>query len=468
MVKRFLPLLLLPLLLLGCRPSVSSSPTYHLRVEDRYDFLVEDIEGEYKPGERVTFELSADRLDRPGALLNGEIEVEQTVKEGEEGYFFAFAMPDEPSLLQITSGGLFGPDCGLGHHLFGEGYIDSRSERMAWRCLNCGYRTFDEKEAADAYRFGIEIYGANKVFEYGKEQTAELTLGEEYQLRINFPILDYREDIDQDIVINADASVSVYHAYNIDSQFAAIYRLVPLTFGSAGMQMQINDQTYDLSLEVNDASSDSIGKPSSIAELAVYSEFKTTIDSLAYYEYDPSLFVGLTLDDGRMGYGNESIDVFVDGDTYDTSYLSHLSDSVYYPAYFPYVEANPISDYRFEVAFDSVTASEAGSPAKQLASYGLYYSTLDPDHSGAKDPFDSLSFACVNLDYQPVNENFLEQLNNIRQDGTVVLHQTHPEYFFEYQVEELTLSVYTGVSSIGAIFEFGDYLYVIRATYVDR
>ena len=209
MGKRFLALLLLPLLLLGCRPPVSSSPTYHLRVEDRYDFLVEDIEGEYKPGERVTFELSADRLDRPGALLNGEIEVEQTVKEGEEGYFFAFAMPDEPSLLQITSGGLFGPDCGLGHHLFGEGYIDSRSERMAWRCLNCGYRTFDEKEATDAYRFGIEIYGANKVFEYGKEQTAELTLGEEYQLRINFPILDYREDIDQDIVINADASVTL-------------------------------------------------------------------------------------------------------------------------------------------------------------------------------------------------------------------------------------------------------------------
>lgn len=468
MDKRFLSFLLLPLLLGGCEPAEASTDSYLLRVEDNFGFLASDIQGKYQAGQEIVFELDAMSTNRPGALLNSQIEVEQTVVEGEDGYWFSFVMPAEPSLLQITCAGLFGPDCGLGHHVFGDGYLDLSRDRMAWRCLECGYRTFDEKVATNAYKFGIGIENVSQIYEYGKDEVAELTLGEEYSLRINFPILDYEEDIDQDIIITADESLSVYHYINVDSQFAVVYKLVPLTSGSSGIQITIKDKTYDLAIQVTDSSSEVLDRPESIEEVAAYPEFKKTIDSLTYYEYDPSLFLGLSLGNELNGYSVKSIYDIVNEDSYDTSYLSYLSDSVYYPAYFPYVEDNPVSDYRFEVLYDRATASSPGSEAKELACYSLFYHTIDADHSGAKDPFDSLTFTCVNLNYQPASERFSELLNNIRLDGTVVLYRTHPEYFFEYEVGERSLFLYRTLSTIGAIFEFGNYLYAVRASYVDR
>lgn len=468
MDKRFLSFFLLPFLLGACEPAESSPKGYLLTVEDNFDFLASDIEGEYQAGQEVIFELEATRTNRPGALLNSQIEVEQTLVEGEDGYWFSFLMPAQPSLLQITSAGLFGHDCGLGHHVFGDGYMDSSREQTAWRCLNCGYRTFDEKVATNAYKFGILIENVGLVYEYGQDDVAALRLGEEYSLRINFPILDYDEDIDQDIIITADESLSVYHYYNVDSQFAVVYKLIPLTSGSAGIQIAFKDQTYDLAIQVADPSSDVLDKPSSIEDLEPYPEFKKTIDSLTYYEYDPSSFLGSSHGNEINGCSVESLYGIRNEESYDTSYLSYLSDSVYYPAYFPYVEDNPVSDYRFEILYDRVTTSSAGAEAKELACYSLYYHTIDADHSGAKDPFDSLSFTCVNLDYQPESPDFLEQLNNIRLDGTVVLYRTYPEYFFEYEVGERSLFLYRTSSSIGAIFEFGNYLYTIRASYVDR
>lgn len=468
MDKRLLSLALLPLLLGGCEAAQSSAEGFLLTVEDNFGFLTSDIEGKYPAGQEIIFELDADRSDRPGALLNGQVEIEQAEVEGEEGYFFSFVMPEQSSRLQITSHDLFGHDCGLGHHVFGNGYLDSSRDRMAWRCLECGYRTFDEKVATNAYKFGIGIENVSQIYEYGKDEVAELTLGEEYSLRINFPILDYEEDIDQDIIITADESLSVYHYINVDSQFAVVYKLVPLTSGSAGIQITIKDKTYDLAIQVTNSSSEVLDRPESIEEVAAYPEFKKTIDSLTYYEYDPSLFLGLSPGNELNGYSVKSIYDIVNEDSYDTSYLSYLSDSVYYPAYFPYVEDNPVSDYRFEVLYDRATASSPGSEAKELACYSLFYHTIDADHSGAKDPFDSLTFTCVNLNYQPASERFSELLNNIRLDGTVVLYRTHPEYFFEYEVGERSLFLYRTLSSIGAIFEFGNYLYAVRASYVDR
>ena len=153
---------------------------------------------------------------------------------------------------------------------------------------------------------------------------------------------------------------------------------------------------------------------------------------------------------------------------YDTNYLSALTDSVYYPTYFPMVNDNPISMRQMEMVFDDNKKVIEGASSSIMTRFSLIYGVIDPCCTSPKSNLHSVHYTAVPLDYLS-NKTALNTYNyHFLNSGYYFLSENDPDNFYNYQINGLNIKIISPYNNdILALFNDGKYAYSIGLSYVD-
>ena len=439
--------------------SCQQDELFALSITDNFNLLYEPLQSNYLSNSQVVIKLKDE--NRAGALLNGE---EVTFTDMGDYLSYTFIMPYKDVDLKITKAGLFADDCGIGNHVFDEGRESGNF--LVYRCLNCGYETRDEKEVNNSYVFDILIREDSEViYSYLTSSKLQLQVGIDYTLQVTFPLKEYNDEIFEEIEIE-DTSLDITYGHSSSSTRAVSYSLQAKSLlPSSQLNLNIKGKEYVIDYEVIDYDFSNFEKVD-IDDLNNFKEFKDTLDSLTYYEYDPSSYKGvddiykLTSD----GLGEYRYDFPMDEKgayQYNLDYLEVLHDSVYYPAYFPMVNKNPISTRQMDMTIDNLNAVISNAPKSIIPDYSISYGVIDPCCTNPQDPISYFGFICFAKDYVSYYDRVNERLDRYLSDTTLILMNNYPDKFYSYQVGDINILVAKTYNGLEAYFEKGEYIYNI-------
>ena len=179
----------------------------------------------------------------------------------------------------------------------------------------------------------------------------------------------------------------------------------------------------------------------SIDALDKYPEFKNSMLSIKYHEFEEHFFgidqtwTMLTLNDKRYG----KIRRYSLTGTYDenvhncitTNYVPYLMDSIYYPSRFE----NHISSTIVYMNLPYDTPTNSGASKTRMMEFGLEYSFI-PSYYTSDYPLRDMSFVAKPIEFMKTIET---DLGESYPSPISILLERYPEKFFQYKLGDLTI-----------------------------
>lgn len=458
--------------------------TFKLDVVDNFNLLVNksEIKNEYAEGTEIEVILAFRSGPSVGLILNGK----NLYLDHYEGAYSAYKFTiDKDSKIITTMNGNTGIDCG-GNHKWNQGevvQVPGGGEDVIYTCQNCFTTTTnindnDDSDPINRFKDSLEIGNlADRVVEVTSTNNHfEFEIGWMYYLYlfVKDELITNDDFCKQvDVSFSNDNSNVLYQNYNGYANYL-LYSFYPLKKSNSN-QLEINykDFNYKFTYDIVDFdfSKHHATKPSS-ERINDNQEFKKLIDSISYYQFKEP-YKGLdSYSSSNNFYSHRMTYYFKKDETdqfiYDTSYLEKLTDSIYYPSYFPMVNDNPIALRQMEMEFDDESKIKEGSSSSLMTRFSLYYSVIDPDCTMPKNNLSMVTYDAIPINYlsdKQINYNYSYHTLN---SGYYFLSKLYPDQFYSYQVNGLDIKIILLYDSeILAFFDDGTYAYTISFHYTD-
>ena len=196
--------------------------------------------------------------------------------------------------------------------------------------------------------------------------------------------------------------------------------------------------------------------PNSIDDLDKYPAFKEMLLSIKYHEFKEP-YIGLNewqyyIRDDELIYDYFSYTNKNDNPYMSTDYLVYLTDSVYYPEKF--------IGYNMYMYLPKGTDLSEGAGRSTMDEFWLTLTVSDPKHNKRSDSITGMSFS-------PYNKDKIKYWQSDEYINPQVLRlERYRDKYFQYQMGELTIYILsTKNSGAKAYFTYGDYFYVVSASY---
>lgn len=452
----------------SCGNSIEDK-NYKLEIYDYFNQVIEMPSSQYyKANDVVEITLKNIYSHKNGGIINNELDLEY-VRNDDKGKIYSFVMPNKDSILKITYDGYFYESCGLGHHEFDNGrYCGNYSNVLTYTCQNCGYRTTDQKEVTNAYKFDILIENneLNKEYSYINNDIFNLVYGYEYNLKICFPIDQYYDDLIEDIDITCSSNLLIGSKYSYNSLKCAKYYFYIKDIGEAFIDINIKflSESYHLDLNISDFVFEDSAYiiPSSEDEALDCKEFEDMVNNILYYQFDENTYVGF---DKKGNIINEEIyDYDQQGNMiYSLDYLKYLPDSAYYPSHFDLILQNPLSTRKFSIVVENGEEYLKEYGQKAFEYYNIIYGVIDPGCTNPTYPIKYMSYYCVDKNSDSSINSIKDVSLPLLYSGAISLYKNHKEYFYNYKnASGLEVSIIKKLSQHIAVFEDQNYMYIIN------
>lgn len=459
--------------------------SFKLEIVDNHSLLMNktEIKNEYDEGTEVEIVLGFRSGPSVGLILNGKTLIDDHYEYGIYSVY-KFTI-DKDSKIITTLNGDTGIDCG-GKHNWNQGetiQVPGGGEDVIYTCQNCFTKTTnidnnDDNDPTDRFKDSLEIGNlSDKIVEVSSTNNHfEFEVGWAYNLYlfVKDELITNNDFYKQvEISFNEDNSNVLYQNYSGYANYLN-YSFYPLK-KSSGNQIEIKYKnfnyqfTYDI---VNfDFSKHHASKPTS-ERINENQEFKKMIDSISYYQFEEP-YKGLDSYSSGNNFHSYSTTYYFKCDEneqfiYDISYLDILTDSIYYPAYFPMVNDNPIATRQMEMEFDDESKIKEGSSSSLMTRFSLHYSVIDPDCTMPKNNLSMITYDAIPINYfsdKSLNYNYSYHTLN---SGYYFLSKIYSDQFYSYQVNGLDIKIILLYDSeILAFFDDGTYAYSISFHYTD-
>lgn len=458
--------------------NLDTKASYKLDIVDYYDLLFNDLNNEYKAGSIVEIVLKDKNGTRNQIFFNGEY-VAPEGKDELNNTIYKITMPENDSTLTISPGEVIEEGCD-GNHVWNDGEVVSvpgNGKETLYTCITCGKTTTVIIPIENRYKDSLEIghFGNELITVDSENNHFDLELGWSYSLYLS--IKDDRVDMDnlfyQNVKLdfNKDTSNVIYKDSNGYANYVR-FSLYPLK-KSTNNQIEVSykDFKYQFTYDIVDFdySKHSAKKPT-LEEINQNLEFKKLIDSIKYYQFEEP-YLGLDSYSSSVNYGftyNYDFKIQNDEYIYDTNYLSALTDSVYYPTYFPMVNDNPIAFREMEMIFDDNKKVMEGVSSSIMTRFSLIYGVIDPCCTSPKSNLYNVDYTAVPLNYLSEKTSLNTYNCHFLNSGYYFLSENNPDNFYNYQINGLNIKIISIYNNdILALFNDGNYAYSIGFSYAD-
>lgn len=197
-----------------------------------------------------------------------------------------------------------------------------------------------------------------------------------------------------------------------------------------------------------------------------YKEFKEMIDSIKYFDFSSSSFLGRD-PNGSYSSGPLKQHTYVHHfyNEYDTTYLNYVNDSFYYPEVVDIPMEN-ISHFSMQIHINDLSNIVEGGNSSTMENFSISYGVIDPDCTFPTNPLYSLSYITVPKFYQSASSSINEDNAKKLHDQYYLLSKKYPDWFYLYQVGEISISlVETSKGNLNGFFEDDNYVYFLSCFY---
>ena len=199
-------------------------------------------------------------------------------------------------------------------------------------------------------------------------------------------------------------------------------------------------------------------KLNSINDLDRYPEFKEMLTSLKYHEFQAP-YVGLENYENYPHFDNKFFWHYNLSDKNDTSYLEYLTDSIYYPSSFEWIDEYSIVALHAVMEFTGLEKVQKGVDRSIMDCFEVWY---DFNYLDYKNPESDLYL----LTFSARNKEELYSYEGKYPSFEAILLEKYPEEFFQYQMDDITIYILSS-EKIGAraYFIHDNYFYEIYSHY---